>query len=226
MIYLSIEDVSTTVTAAVVGAFASFISYLPQLIGGLIILAIGLVLGAIVYRVILGLLKAVRLEKMLSKYGISEVEGHEVGWSEILAELGRWLVILVFLIPALQTWQLSAVNTVLSQVILYLPRVIIAVILVLVGLVFSKLAYKIAYNSCKSLGRTTAHTVGLVAKWSILIFVGFLVLDQLGVAQELLRILFAGIVAMLALAGGLAFGLGGQGTARNLLESVKDKFNK
>jgi hypothetical protein len=226
VIILSIEDVSTTVTAAVVGAFASFVSYLPQLIGGLIILAIGLVLGAIVYRVILGLLKAVRLEKMLSKYGISEVEGHEVGWSEILAELGRWLIIIVFLVPALQTWQLNAVNSVLSQVILYLPHVIIAVILVLVGLVFAKLAYKITYNSSKSLGKSTAHTVALVAKWSILIFIGFLVLDQLGVAQELLRILFAGIVAMLALAGGLAFGLGGQGVARNLLESVKAKFNK
>jgi len=223
---MSIEDVSTTVTAAVVGAFASFVSYLPQLIGGLIILAIGLVLGAIVYRVILGLLKAVRLEKFLSRYGISEIEGHEVGWSEILAELSRWLIIIVFLVPTLQTWQLNAVNSVLSQVILYLPRVIIAVVLVMVGLVFAKLAYKIAYNSCRSLGKSTAHAIGLVARWSILIFVGFLVLDQLGVAQELLRILFAGIVAMLALAGGLAFGLGGQGVAGSVLESVKAKFNK
>lgn len=223
---MSIEDVSTTVTAAVVGALASFISYLPQLIGGLIILAIGLVLGAVVYRVILGLLKAVRLEKFLSKYGISEIEGREVGWSEILAELSRWLIIIVFLVPALQTWQLGAVNTVLAQVILYLPHVIVAVVLVLVGLVFAKLAYKITYNSSRSLGRSTAHTVALVARWSILIFVSFLVLDQLGVAQELLRILFAGIVAMLALAGGLAFGLGGQGAAKNLLESVKEKFNK
>ena len=54
----------------------------------------------------------------------------------------------------------------------------------------------------------------------------FLVLHQLGVAQELLRILFAGLVAMIALAGGLAFGLGGQGTARSVLDAVWDKFKK
>ena len=55
---------------------------------------------------------------------------------------------------------------------------------------------------------------------------GFLVLHQLGVAQELLRILFGGLVAMVALAGGLAFGLGGQNTARQILDEVWDKFKK
>lgn len=223
---MSIEDLSTTISSAVIGAFAAFIGFLPQLVGGLIVLAIGLVLGAVTYRVIVGLLKAVRFEKFLAKYGISQIEGREVGWSEILAELGRWLVIIVFLIPALQTWQLDAVNSILSRLILYIPNVIVAVVLAMVGLVFAKLAYKIAYSSSRSLGRDLAHSVALVARWSILIFVGFLVLHQLGVAQELLRILFAGVVAMLALAGGLAFGLGGQGVARSLLDSVWEKFKK
>ncbi len=223
---MSVEDLATTVSAAVVGAFANFVSFLPQLTGGLIILALGLVIGAVVYRVIIGVLKAIRFEAFLSKYGITKVEGHEVGWSEILAELARWMVIIVFLVPALQTWQLDAVNTVLSRVILYIPNVIVAVVLAMIGLVFAKLAYKISYNSSRSLGRNLAHSVALVARWSILIFVGFLVLHQLGVAQELLRILFAGIVAMLVLAGGLAFGLGGQSVARTLLESVWDKFKK
>ena len=223
---MSIEDLSTTISSAVISAFASFISFLPQLVGGLIVLAIGLVLGAIVYRVILGVLKALRFESFLNKYGISQIEGREVGWSEILAELGRWVIIIVFLIPALQTWQLDAINSILSRLILYIPNVIVAVVLAMVGLVFAKLAYKIAYSSSRSLGRDLAHSVALVARWSILIFVGFLVLHQLGVAQELLRILFAGIVAMLALAGGLAFGLGGQGVARSLLDSVWEKFKK
>ena len=223
---MSIEDLSTTISSAVISAFASFISFLPQLVGGLIVLAIGLVLGAIVYRVILGVLKALRFESFLNKYGISQIEGREVGWSEILAELGRWVIIIVFLIPALQTWQLDAINSILSRLILYIPNVIVAVVLAMVGLVFAKLAYKIAYSSSRSLGRDLAHSVALVARWSILIFVGFLVLHQLGVAQELLRILFAGIVAMLALAGGLAFGLGGQGVARSLLDSAWEKFKK
>lgn len=226
MIIMSIEDLTTTVTAAVVGALANFVSFLPQLTGGLIILALGLVIGAIIYRVIIGVLKAARFETFLSRYGIAKVEGHEVGWSEILAELARWMVIIVFLVPALQVWQLDAVNTVLSRVILYIPNVIVAVVLAMIGLVFAKLAFKISYSASRSLGRNLAHSVALVARWSILVFVGFLVLHQLGVAQELLRILFAGVVAMLALAGGLAFGLGGQSVARAMLETVWEKFKK
>lgn len=194
------------------------------MVGGLIILALGLVLGAIVYRAILGLLKTTRFERFLEKYGITKIEGKEVEWSEILAELARWALIIVFLIPALQAWKLDAVNTVLTRVLLYIPNVILAVILAIIGMVFAKLAYRVTYSSARSLGRDIAHSVGLVAQWSLTIFVAFLVLHQLGVAPELLRILFAGFVVMLALAGGLAFGLGGQGVAKGLLETLVSRF--
>ena len=96
----------------------------------------------------------------------------------------------------------------------------------MVGLAFSRLGYRIAKSASHSLGKQVSNTVGLVAEWSIVIFVGFLVLHQLGVVQELLRILFAGLVAMLAIAGGLAFGFGGQGVAKSLLEDLMDKFKK
>ena len=96
----------------------------------------------------------------------------------------------------------------------------------LVGMVFARLGYKIASSMSKNLGKQLAHTVGLIAQWSIVIFVGFLVLHQLGVAQELLRILFGGIVAMLTIAGGLAFGLGGKETAKEILESIAKKFRQ
>lgn len=223
---MSVEDLSTAVSSAVLSALATFVNFIPSLIGGLVILTIGLIIAAVVYRVIVAFLKAIKLEQYLSKYGITKVEGKEIEWSEILAELARWSIIIVFLVPTLSAWRLDAVNTVLNRLILYIPNVIVAVVLALIGLVFSKLAYRIAYSLSRSLGRDVAHTVAIVAQWSITVFVGFLVLHQLGVAQELLRILFGGLVAMVALAGGLAFGLGGQGTARSLLESLWDRFKK
>lgn len=221
---MTLEDLGTSVSVAVFGTFANFISYLPSFIGGLIVLAVGLIVAAVAYRVIVGLLKTVQFERFLNRYGISKVEGQNIQWTQVLAELARLTIIIVFLIPTLQIWKLDAVNTVLSSVLLYIPNVIVAVVLAIVGLAAAKLAYRIAYNTSRSLGRDSAHTVGLVARWSILIFVAFLVLHQLGVAQQLLQILFAGVVAMFALAGGLAFGLGGQGSARTLLDSVLEKF--
>lgn len=223
---MSVEDLSTAVASIVLNSLATFVNFVPALIGGLIVLTIGLVVGAVVYRVVFGILKSIQLEKMLARYGVTTIEGRDIEWSEILAELARWSIIITFLIPTLSAWRLDAVNAVLNRVILYIPNVIVAVILAIIGLVFSKLAYKVAFGASRSLGKHVAHTVSLVAQWSIVIFVGFLVLHQLGVAQELLRILFAGLVAMLALAGGLAFGLGGQQTARTILDSLWDRFKK
>lgn len=223
---MSVEDLSITVSSVVINAVADFVNFIPSLVGGLIVLIIGLILGAVAYRLVFGALKAVQLEKFLSRYGITQVEGRDIEWSEILAEISRWAIIVVFLIPTFQAWRLDSVNVVLNRVVLYVPNVIVAVVLAIVGLVFAKLAYRASKGASHSLGTTLSHTVGLTAQWSITIFVAFLVLHQLGVAQELLRILFAGLVAMVALAGGLAFGLGGQTTARTILESVWEKFRK
>ena len=223
---MSVEDLSITVSSVVLNAVADFVNFLPSFVGGLIVLIIGLVIAAVVYRVVVGVLKATQIEKYLAKYGVTRVDGHEVEWSEILAEIARWSIIVVFLIPTFSAWGLEAVNTVLNRVVLYIPNVIVAVVLGIVGLVIAKLAFRVSYGAARSLGTHLAHTVAFVAQWAITIFVGFLVLHQLGVAQELLRILFAGLVAMIAIAGGLAFGLGGQGVAKSLLEAVAARFKK
>ena len=223
---MSFEDLSTDVSVAVLNSLVAFINFIPSLIGGLIVFVIGLVIAAVVYRVIITALRTAQIEKYLARYGITKVEGRDVEWSQILAELARWSIIIIFLIPTLEAWRLGAVNNVLNRVILYIPNVIVAVILALVGLVFAKLGYRVTYSASRSLGKDLAHTVALVAQWSLTVFVAFLVLHQLGVAQELLRILFGGMVAMVAIAGGIAFGLGGKETAQKILQSAWDKFNK
>lgn len=223
---MSVEDLSITVSSAVIGALANFVGFIPSLVGGFIVLLIGLVVGALVQKLVLTVSKTVKLDRFLSKYGIVKFEGHDIEWSHILSEIARWSVIIVFLIPTFQAWRLDAVNSVLNRVILYIPNVIVAVVLAIVGLVLAKLAYRVAHGSSRSLGKDLAHVSGLVAQWAILIFVAFLVLHQLGVAQELIRILFAGIVAMVAIAGGLAFGLGGKDAAKEVLDSVRSRFKR
>lgn len=223
---MSVEDLSVAVSSVVLNALSDFVNFIPSMVGGLLVLIIGLVVAAAVYRVIIGVLKAVQLEKFLARYGVTSVDGRDIEWSEILAELARWSIIVVFLIPTFQAWRLESVNVVLNRVVLYVPNVIVAVVLAIIGLVFAKLAHKVAYSAARTLGRDLAHTVAFVAQWAITIFVGFLVLHQLGVAQELLRILFAGLVAMLAIAGGLAFGLGGQSAAKSILEAMLSRFRK
>ena len=125
---MSVEDLSIAVTSVVINAIADFVNFVPALVGGLIVLVIGLILGAVAYRLVMGVLKAVQLEKFLAKYGITQVEGHEIEWSEILSEITRWSIIVVFLIPTFQAWRLESVNVVLNRVVLYVPNVIVAVV--------------------------------------------------------------------------------------------------
>src|SRR3990167_8624981 len=111
---MSVEDLSIAVSSVVLNAIADFVGFVPSLVGGLIVLVIGLVAGAVVYRVIMGVLKALKLESFLARYGIVKIEGHEIDWPDILAEIARWSIIVVFLIPTFQAWRLDGVNTVLN----------------------------------------------------------------------------------------------------------------
>src|SRR3989344_1393874 len=160
---MSVENLSTTVATVVLGSLYNLLNFIPALIGGLIILTVGLILAAVAYRVVAGVLKAAQIEKFLAKYGVTKIEGRDIEWSEILAELTRWSIIIVFLIPTLQAWRLEAVNVVLNRVILYIPNVIVAVVLAIVGLAIAKIAYRVSFGAGRSLGTHFAHTVALVA---------------------------------------------------------------
>ena len=77
-------------------------------------------------------------------------------------------------------------------------------------------------GSAKAMGVRSARMAGSVAKWAIWIFAVIIVLSELGIAPAFMQILFTGIVAMLAIAGGLAFGLGGKEAAAKVIEKAKN----
>lgn len=214
--------VSSLVTSINVG-LAAMVTFLQSFLAGLIVLIIGIVVAAILRQFAIEALKLLKVETFLKRYGVPEARG-ELNWTNILAEIVRWFVIMLFLIPAVKVWGVPEATAVINQIILYIPQVLVATILALVGLVFANLAHDIVLASVHGVSPDTARIVATVAKWAIIIFVSFGVLVQLGVAADLIRILFTGIVAMLAIAGGIAFGLGGQQSAKELLEVIKRRF--
>lgn len=199
----------------------SIFSYVPRFVSGLILIVIGIIVATILKQVVLELLKVVRLENLLKKYGVPE---GETTWSSLLAELLRWFVVILFLVPAADVWGLGRFVEVLARLIAFLPNVFISVLLLLVGFVIANLVHDLLLASVHGLSRESAKTVATVGRWAVLVFVFLVVLSQLGIAVDLIRILFTGFVAMLAIAGGLAFGLGGQGTAKDILEKFKKRL--
>lgn len=219
-----IEDVGQALLAALNEGLLALGVFVPKFVAGLIVLLIGLIVASVLHKVVMEVLSALKLEQVLRRYGVPEARA-ELNWSHVLSQIVRWFVIVLFVIPTADIWGLTQVTTILNEVLLYIPKVLVATIIALVGLVFAKLAHDAILASVHGLSRETANTVANVTRWSIGGFVILAVLDQLGVAPELIRILVTGLVAMLAIAGGIAFGLGGQNVARDIVEDVKKKLS-
>lgn len=214
-----------TTNGVIFNFWTKLVNFLPDFFGGLLILIIGYVVSVLVKKLFLTILRFFRIDAILNRTKL--ISQKEVRlWEEILAELLRWTLIILFLIPTLETWGLSKATAVLDQFLFYIPNVIVSVIIGFVGIVISNLAANLVKQSAKSVGDRAANTLAVFARSTILFFSVLIMLNQLGVAQDLIRIFFTGLVAMLAIAGGLAFGLGGQESAKEILETIKKKFAK
>lgn len=200
-------------------------SYLPQFFAGLLILIVGLIIASALRHLVLVFFKVIKAEKWFEETTL--ISGKEVRvWPQVLAELVRWSTVILFLVPAVEAWGLPKATEVLNQLLLYLPNVLVSVFIAFVGLVVANLIYDIVRHAVRGVGGTQSVAMGTFARYTIIFFTALVVLNQLGVAADLIKILFTGIVAMLALAGGLAFGLGGKDMAQDVLKALKDKLDK
>ena len=221
-----INNLTAIILTTLSSAIMSFQSYLPRFLAGLILIILGLLVSRAVRSLVLALLKALRVAKFLVQIRVVREEGSVRVWEVLLAELARWSVTILFLIPTVEVWGLSKVTDILNGLLLYLPNVFVAVIVGLLGFVFANLAYDIVQHGVAGLEEKPARALAGVAHYAILFFTFLIILSQLGVAADLVRILLTGFVAMLALAGGLAFGLGGKDLAAEALRSLRDKLMK
>ena len=137
----------------------------------------------------------------------------------------KWFVIIVFLLSSLQVLGLTQVTFFLQQVVLsYVPQVIVAVLILLVGAVIAEVAQSVVGGAARAAGIASAGFAGAVARWSIWIFAIIVALSQLGIGTQYFQTLFTGLVVALSLAFGLSFGLGGQESAARFLDKMREQI--
>ena len=216
-------DIGQTLFASLNSGLLAVANFIPKFVAGAIILLIGIIISSLFKQIVMQVFKALNIEGFLKKYGVPEAK-QEYTWTNILAEIVRWFVFILFLIPTADVWGLPQIGTVLNTFLLYLPNVFVAAIIALVGFVFARLSHDVILASTQGLSSDTSKAIASVARWAIIIFVLLAILNQLGVAADLVRILFTGFVAMIAIAGGIAFGLGGQTSAKEIVEGIRKKL--
>lgn len=226
------QAIGTSVGDIVTNSLKSLGSYLPQFLAGLVLLLVGLAVAAVLKEIVIRFLTLLRVDEWFGSvtdwFGKLKSEQAVRGkvWPKLLAELVRWTVVILFLVPAAEAWGLSKVTELLNQFLLYVPNVFVAVVIAFIGIVVANLVSDIVKNASKSLGGTSSNLLSNTGKYALYFFTVLVVLNQLGVASDLVRILFTGIVAMIAIAGGLAFGLGGQDSAKRVWSELQKRVEK
>lgn len=200
------------------------ITFLPILLGALLVFLIGLAVASVLGKAVTRLARMAQLDKLFEDLGITEyIKKAGISWevSRFLGGLVKWFFVVVAFLAAVDLLRLEQLSSYVRDILFYLPNVIVAALILLVAALLASFLEKLVKGSLKAAEVGPARFVGAVVRWSVWGFAIIAALTQLGVATSILEIIVMGFVAMIALAGGLAFGLGGRDVARDVLENLR-----
>jgi len=206
-----------------------FIEFIPVLIGAIIVFVIGWFISIGVGKLITEILKKLKFNQLFEKEGwktaLSRAE-IKVDAAAFIGAIIKWVLVIVFLLAAVEILGFNQFAGFLGGVIAYLPNVIVAALIFVVTVILVDIVEKVVRAAVESIKVGYGQMVSAVIKWSIWIFAILAILYQLGVARPFMETLFTGLVAMLVLALGISFGLGGKEVAGEMLQDLKRKLKE
>ena len=224
-----ISDWYTITVNALQNLWSAFILYIPNIIIALIIFIIGWLISVGIGKLVTEILKRVKFNKLFEK-GVwkeaLEKAEFKVDAAAFIGAVCKWILAIVALLIAVEILGLNQFANLLTKVLGYLPNVVVAALIFVVAVIISDIAEKVIRAAVGGVKASYANLAGGIVKWSIWIFTIFAVLIQLKVAEGVLMTLYTGIIALIVIAGGIAFGLGGKGVAADMLEDLKRRLKE
>ena len=219
MIPMPVRDWGDALFTSMTQALALFLAAIPKVLAFVVIVIVGWIVAALVARAVESLLRRVRFNDMAARSGFGGFvanTGVETDSAGFIALIAKWFIRLIALVVAFDALGLPAVSDVLRQLLLWLPNLVVAVaVLIIGGLAANALAGLIRGATAKAdLGNP--HLLANIARVAVWAFAIIVAVNQIGIARELINTLFMATVGAVALAVGLAFGLGGRETAAEL----------
>ena len=212
-----IQTWGDAIGATVSGFGPAFIQFGAYLLAAIIIFAVGWVFGSFLGSLIDKLFQTLKIDTILKQAGVeSALEKGDIKLNSgaFVGGIVRWFIVSIFFLAALKVFGLVEVTDYLETIVVgYLPRVIAAILILLVSVIIGEVAGKVVSGAAANAHLTSSRFLGVITKWAVVIFAVLTALVQLNIAASLVQILFIGIVVALSLAFGLAFGLGGRDVA-------------
>jgi len=218
----TITDWGEAIMTSLTAALSLFLAAIPRVIGFAVILIVGWLISGVLASAFAALLRAVRFNDLAQRSGLSTFV-HNMGvrtdTAGVLANIAKWFVRLIVLVVAFDALGLPAVSAVLQQFLLWIPNLVVGVVvLVIAGLAANALG-DLVRGSTASAGFSNPDLLATIARVAVWGFGIVVAVNQIGVATALVNTLFMGFVGALALAAGLAFGLGGRDTAAQIVQN-------
>ena len=201
-------------------------SFLPQVIGALVILIGGWLIAKLIRKATIRFLKLIRLDVAAEKSGVEDFllqGGVRYTTVTILANLIYWSILFTVTLAVLNSLGLETAAALFNKIILYIPNVLVAILVLIFGTLFARLLQGVLYTYLNNIGITGAQVMSTIAQWAILFFAVSVALEQLAIGGQIIVSAFQIAFGALSLALALAFGLGGREWASHILEKLWKK---
>lgn len=207
-------------------AMALLFSAIPKIIGFLLILAAGWFIASLIEKGLAAILRSIRFNHFAERAGLTDFVqkmGMNTDPAGMVGVVVKWFVRLIALVVAFDALGLPAVSEVLRQLLLWLPNVIVALVVLVIGGLAAHALSNVVRGAAAESGLSNSDFLAKVASTVVWAFAIVVAVNQLGIATELVNTLFMAVVGALALALGLAFGLGGRETAAEIVRKAYGK---
>jgi small-conductance mechanosensitive channel len=217
------QQAESTLLGPLQNALSTFLSYIPQLLGAIVILIIGYIVAKVLQAVVGRVLQAVGFDGWMEKGGIKQffdrAETNQTPHS-ILGKLVFWFVFIIALTMAADALGIPQVSAVLGQLIAYIPNIIAAILILILAALLANFVSGIVR------GATGSGLLASIARYAIIIYAAFAALTQLGIAVQLTANTFLILLGGVALAAALAFGIGGREVAQDILQKAYSRSSE
>ncbi len=203
--------------------------YIPNLIGGILVFWLGLLVAGWLYKLTKKSLALVQFNKLVDSSGFGKflAQGEiQTKVEEIIALLVKWTVIVVVLISSLNILGLKGISRILEEALAYVPNVISASLVLAIGLILAGVVESLLKGVLVPLDVRTGRLSAKVGSYFVAVLAVMAALQELGIAQDLIQAMYFGLISALALAFGLAVGLGSKDLVKRLLEEWYDDLTK
>ena len=218
--FTAVSDWSEALLTSLAGAMAIFFAAIPKVLAFGVILVVGWFVAGLIAKFVAALLRRIRFNDLATKSGFGEFVknvGVNTDPAGFLASVSKWFIRLIVLVVAFDALGLPAVSDVLRQLLLWLPNLAVGIVVLIIGGLLANAAAGLLRGATASAGFKHPELIANVGRVSVWIFAIIVAVNQIGIAQTLVNTLFMGAVALVTIALGLAFGLGGRELAGKLL---------